>query len=436
MKHWTSSVFCVILGLFSGCAFIEGDKKLSLDETLPELGRIQVLSDVNAVGFEWQGLSQEPKASSINPSLIPSINTIIDGFVVYRADASSLNDARKKHKNTSADFFPAEAFKKIATIKNPFATHYFDSGLKPKSVYYYMFATLGANSTVGRTSRVIKVETSYVDAVEGVFGFSTTPTSNKLIITPHPNPSVKSYIIQRKNNQNTFSKVAELKHRFDIEFFDENLQDSKTYEYRVLAKDFLGNLSEPSEIISVRTLDLIRSVDGAQASKGLPLKVELKWEEHPDAIGYRIYVSDEPKGRYTFLAASKQTKYTHNLDEHGKTIYYQIVGIDEHSMDGKRLASPIEGSTLPPPQPPKITASFVENNVIIIEWEEPNDGRARKYALYRKEGRADANRYGNLRETKFIDKETNIGVVYTYSVVSVDEFGIQSAQSQSVSLSR
>lgn len=436
MRHWILGVFCAILGLFSGCAFVKSDKALSLDENLPELGKIQVLSDVNSVGFEWKALSQEPRANSINPSLIPAINTIIDGFVVYRADIHSLNEARKKHNNTSTDFFPLEAFKKIATIKNPFATHFFDSGLKSKSVYYYLFATLGPNSTVGKNSQVIKVETSYVDAVDGVFGFSTTPTSNKLIITPHSNPSVKSYIIQRKNHQNTFTKVGELKHRFDIEFFDENLQDSKTYEYRVLAKDFLGNLSEPSEVISVRTLDLIHSIEGGSASKGLPSRVELKWEEHPDALGYRIYTSDEPKGRYTFLAASKEAKYIHKVQEHGKVIYYQVVGVDEHSMDGKKLSSPLEGSTLPPPQTPKIVASFAENDTIVIEWEEPSDGRAVKYALYRKEGRADANRYGNLKGTRFVDKETKIGVVYTYSVVSVDEFDIQSAQSQSVSLSR
>lgn len=436
MRHWILSIFCVVLGLFSGCAFINNDQKLSLDENLPKLGRIQILSDVSSVGFEWKGLSPELHTDSTNPSLIPAINTIIDGYIVYRADTNSLNQARKNSQNTSADFFPAEAFKKIATIKNPFATHYFDSGLKPKSVYYYMFATLGPNNTVGRGSQVIKVETSYVDAVEGVFGFSTTPKSNKLIITPHPNPSVKSYIIQRKNSQNTFSKVAELKHRFDIEFFDENLQDGKTYEYRVLAKDFLGNVSEPSEVISVRTLDLIHSIEGAQASKGLPLKVELKWEEHPDALGYRIYVSDEPRGRYTFLAASKQAKYTHNVEEHGRVMYYQIVGIDEHSIDGKRLPSPIEGSTLSRPQTPKIVASFVENNTIVIEWEEPSDGRAKKYALYRKEGRADANRYRNIEGPRFVDRETSIGVTYTYSVVSVDEFGIESAQSEPVSLSR
>lgn len=436
MKRWILSAFCAILGLFSGCAFIKSNKPLSLDENLPELGKVQVLSDVNSVGFEWKGLSQEPKANSTNPSPIPAINTIIDGFVVYRADVNTLNEARNKHNNTSADFFPLEAFKKIATIKNPFATHFFDAKLKPKSMYYYLFATLGPNNTVGKYSQVIKVETSYVDAVEGVFGFSTTPTSNKLIITPHSNPSVKSYIIQRKNNQNVFVKVAELKHRFDIEFFDENLQDSKIYEYRVLAKDFLGNLSEPSEIISVRTLDLIPSVEGAVASKGLPFRVELKWDLHPNALGYRIYASDEPKGRYTFLATSKEAKYTHKVEEHGKVIYYQVVGVDEHSVDGKRLSSPLEGSTLPPPQTPKIIASFVENGTIVIQWEEPSDGRAIKYALYRKEGGADANRYRNLKGTQFIDKESKVGVVYTYSVVSVDEFDIESAKSQSVSLSR
>ena len=270
-----------------------------------------------------------------------------------------------------------------------------------------------------------------------MFAISVRPRNIKLIITPHPNPSIKSYIIQRQDADGRFVSLAELKHRLNIEFFDTNLQDGTTYTYRVLAKDFEGNISELSEKVSARTLDLIEPVEGASATTQLPLKIQLTWQPHPKATSYRIYADMQNNGRYKLITTTKNTSYTHALQDHGQSIAYQIVGVDMYGFDGDRLNAPIVGSTLSRPIAPNITSSQVQGNTIAITWDIPSDGRAIKYALYRRDSQTNRNnRYNNIKTTHFIDKEAKRGIEYTYSVVSIDEFGIESPQSPSVTLQR
>lgn len=417
MKYYRLSIFWIALLVFSGCGLVQ--KPLSIDEQLPQIHKIQSLSDVSSVAFEWESKDETEDGSP----------TAIEGFVVFRADEEALQ------QNTTDDL-TIESFKHIATLKNPLITHFFDTNLKPKSTYYYLFATLGKDNTISPYSQAIKVKTSFIDPVEGVFAISSRPRTIKLIITPHPNPSIKSYIIQRKDSKGDFQPIKELKHRLNIEYFDLHLQDSTTYTYRVMAKDFEGNISEPSEEVSARTLDLIERIEGISATTQLPLKINLAWQPHPKATAYRIYADMENNNRYKLIATTQNTSYTHTLKDHGQSIAYYIVGVDMYGFDGERGES-IRGSTLDRPSAPTITSSQVQGNTIVITWEIPSDGRAVKYALYRKDSQTNRNnRYNNIKTTHFVDKETKRGIDYTYSVVSVDKFGIESPQSAGVTLQR
>ena len=108
-----------------------------------------------------------------------------------------------------------------------------------------------------------------------------------------------------------------------------------------------------------------------------------------------------------------------------------------YGFDGERLGEPIVGTTLSRPATPTITSSQVQGNTIAITWAAPSDGRAVKYALYRRDSQTNRNnRYNNIKTTQFIDKEAKRGIDYSYSVVSIDKFGIESPQSGSVTLQR
>ncbi len=421
MKCYQLGLLWIVLGVFSGCGV---QKPLSIDENLPKIHKIKVLSDVSSVAFEWES---KDKLEDGSP-------TSIDGFVIFRADSSQHNAGQDSQAPQNLTL---ESFTHIATLKNPLATHFFDTNLKPKSTYYYLFATLGRDNTMSPYSQAIKVQTSFIDPIEGVFAISSRPRTIKLIITPHPNPSVKSYIIQRKDSQDEFKTLKELKHRLNIEYFDTNLQDGTSYVYRVLAKDFEGNISEPSEEVSVRTLDLIEPIEGVSATTHLPRQIQLAWQPHPKATSYRIYADMQNNGRYTLIATTQKTSYTHTLQNHGQNVAYQIVGVDMYGFDGERLGEPIVGATLSRPATPTITSSQVQGNTIAITWAAPSDGRAVKYALYRRDSQTNRNnRYNNIKTTQFIDKEAKRGIDYSYSVVSIDKFGIESPQSGSVTLQR
>lgn len=432
MKCWITTLFCNVLAILSltltGCTtLMQGfNQKFEQDSSLPTLSDIRTISDVSTIGFEWEMPAQKVDSQNVLKKLE------VEGFVIYRAKESDFVREELEQQN-----LPFSAFKQIAILKNPLATHFFDTNLAPKSVYYYLFATLGKNKTMSPLSKTLKVETSFIDPIEGLFVLNHKPKTLKIVITPHANPSIKSYIIQRQNDKGVFINITELKGRFNIEYFDTNLQDDTAYTYRVLAKDFLGNLSEPSTEVSERTLELLPSVENASATHGLPLKIELSWNPLSQAKRYKIYADMENNGQYKVLATTTKTHFTHTLKEHGQSVRYQIVGLDSYEMDGKMLKTPLVGSTLARPQAPKITSSKIEGQNIIIQWSVPEDSRAKKYALYRKEPQTNrSNRYNNIKSTNFIDKETKRALNYTYSVSSIDEFGIESQQSASVTLMR
>lgn len=435
MRYWILNTFwsvfiCSVFFVCSGCAgflhkFNEkfGEKFIE-NENLPRLSDVKILSDVSSVAFEWD----MPKVDENNVLQTADIQ----GYVIYRADEDSLKKA-----TVSKNSLPLNAFTQIAKLTNPLITHFYDSNLKPKSTYYYMFATLGEKKTISKKSKAFRVQTSFIDAVEEVFVSNTKPRTLKLVITPHSNPSVRSYIIERQNKDGKFVVIGELKDRLHIEFFDVGLEDATNYTYRVFAKDFLGNISEPSAEINARTIEILDSIENASASNGLPLKIELNWEQNPKAKHYKISVDSENDGRYKLLATTTDTSFTHTLTEHGKTLRYQIVAVDSFGIDGQMLKNPLIGSTLSRPESPKITAHRVQGNQLIIEWSIPSDGRTKKYAIYRKELQTNrSNRYNNIKSQIFIDKETKRGVSYVYSVASIDEFGIESLQSAAVTLKR
>ena len=78
------------------------------DESLPRVEGIRTITSDDEIGLEW------PRYDN---------NTAVLGFVVYRAPASG-----------------GEA-KKIATIADPYSTHYVDTRLQPGTSYKYTVRT-------------------------------------------------------------------------------------------------------------------------------------------------------------------------------------------------------------------------------------------------------------------------------------------------------
>lgn len=401
---------CAPLSIFlNACVASLNNTPLQEDTSLPPLNSVKTIPDVSSIAFEWKFIQ----------------NDNITGFVIYRAKANETN------------------LQKIATIKNRFATHYFDTNLTPQTKYTYAFATLGENNTISPKSK-ISVQTSFIDPVESVFALNNQPRTIKLIWSPHPNPSIDSYLIQRLNKAGEFKTIKTIPHRLSVEYFDDNLQDGESYTYRIIAQNYEGTKSKPSESISIKTIPQPAPIEDIRASTDLPRAISITWQEAPDTQGvskkqYKILYSQNGKN-YKKLAITNQTQYLHKLNdkEDGISYYYQVVLLGDNDLQGHFSSHPAKGFSLPPPSKPTHFEGKMLDNKATLSWQIPSDDRIVSFIVYRKENGlwTQSMRFVDIHNGSFIDKEMEEGKVYTYSVVSVDKNGIESAHTAEITLQK
>ncbi|WP_163534978.1 fibronectin type III domain-containing protein [Helicobacter suis] len=383
-------------------SFLKGEE--TIDANLPVVEGIKTINDVQSVGFEWQPVS------------VPSL---IDGFAIYRMQKD-------------------QTYRRVGMVKNPLATHYYDEGLTPQTQYYYKIATIGKNGGVSNMSQAISVNTSYINPVESVFASQEGPKEVKIFWSPHPNPSISRYIIQREGPDGKFSNIGVVKNRLYVEYFDKNLPDGQEHRYRVIAESFEGAKSLPSVVVVGRTKAAPRDLSNVQASTDLTRKIKLTWSpsEQSDVVDYRIYAADHADGKFKNIAETKNTNYTDLVDLDGVQRFYKIVAVDKYGLEGAMPAGAISGMTLPRPTTPVITKGTIEDGRAIIQWQSIQDGRVKDYAVYRFDGNSNSQplRFGNILNTQFIDKNMVSGRKYRYQVVSVDADGLESRPSKEVEL--
>ena len=132
----------VLLSVFLSACFSFFNANLQEDSSLPRLDSVNTLVDVSSVGFEWKLINNEK----------------VKGYVIYRSESGE-----------------GKGLQRIATIKNRFATHFYDINLSPQTKYIYAFAVLGENDTISPKSEPIHIQTSFIDPVESVFAINNQP---------------------------------------------------------------------------------------------------------------------------------------------------------------------------------------------------------------------------------------------------------------------
>lgn len=402
MRQLIRAVYCTLLGMiFSGCSHLFFNP--SLDLGLSTLDSIQVLPDVSSVAFEWKRVNDANVA----------------GFVVYRKEN-------------------AGEFKRIAIIENPIATHFYDRGLKPESIYSYQFAILGKNDTISQRSKTFNVKTSFIDSLETLYATSDEPRLVKLIWNPHPNPSIEKYIIEKRID-GVWKEIGQVKNRLGVEYFDRNLLDGMTYEYRVAGVSFQGDRSRYSSIAKATTKFPPPPLNNITASNNLAKLIVLKWDASKisDLAGYVVYASEKEKGDFKKVAQVLMPLLEFKTEKNGMEWFFKVVAIDKDGIQGSLSQVPIRGISLIPPSAPVIKGANVQEGVAVIGWEVP-DQRVNEIVVFRKEGIFDTPLKFKLpaRANKFVDKEMQDGVEYTYWVEFVDVNQIPSAPSQEFKLKK
>lgn len=398
------------IAIFSGCASLE-NSSLSLfgssdqvDPSLPTIKKIRTINDVKSIGFEWEKIDN---------------TALIKGIVIYRVQKGGV-------------------LKKLTTIKNPLATHYCDTDLIPQTQYAYEFSTLGQNGLVSTRTPILNVKTSFIDPIESVFASVDYPKEIKLIWSPHPNPSISRYIIQRQNEKGMFLNIGTIKNRLYVEYFDKELQDGKEYKYRVLAESFEGAKSLPSIVVTGKTKPEPIGITELQASNNLARTIRIDWKKslQEDVVKYKIYSASSLRANFSLAGETKNNFYIHKVNDDGVERFYKVVPVDNAGIEGTMPAHSAKGMTLRAPKAPIITRAVIENNRAIIQWHKLDDPQVKGYIVYRYEGNfsSKALRFSDIKKNEFIDKEMRTGKKYRYQVASIDKNGLESKPSESVEL--
>ncbi len=379
--------------------------KKKLDRSLPFVTQIKATSTLSKVLLEWK----------------PIRDRRIAGYRIFRNNRDG-------------------GFKLIKTINDPFVSHYTDKNLNQNIFYKYLISAYTKDGRVSEAKQIkIKKTHDKIKALSEVHAVSNLPSRIKLLWKVHKDYRVDGYIIQRRWKQEpAWKTITQLRDRLNVEYIDKDIIDGIRYQYRILATTKEGTFSRPSRSVEANSKRLPKEVSGIMATDNQPKKVQIIWKESRDRdiMYYKIYASSFADGLFSMIAKTRSTHYTDKFDRDGEVRYYKITAVDKDGLESKKQITPIRGSTLKPLKAPVILGYKGENGVITLKWKNM-DKRTKSYTIYKKywdKWRFKQQKIVGFGTETFIDKRIKIDKKYTYYVVAVDEYKIESRPSEKITV--
>ena len=406
MKKWVKITSTLLLTLLiSGCStknLGEGNQP-KIDETLEVIdsNSIRTISGITSIAFEWQKVD----------------DSRVVGYNLYRAN---LNEESTK-------------LKQVDFIKNRYASHFLDDKLEPNTKYAYTFSSATESGIESKPTKTFQVMTlPRPEAIAFIQAISNLPRQIKIIWRPHQNESIQYYKVFRSTPQDPdWEKLETLDGRLQAEYIDTRLKDNVVYLYKVVAYTFEDIPSLDSEIVKAQTKALPAGVQNLTATNNQPKKITLNWEpsQSVDAVKYVIYRNTTPDGSFNELKQVSNDIFTYEdfINEDGKTYFYKVTTIDKDGLESSTEVNPAMGITLSKLNKPILTLAQIQGEKAILNWQ-PGDDRAKYYNIYKtiKDGffKVRNEKYTNITDLRYEDKDIVRGVEYKYSIEAVDENGI------------
>lgn len=419
MKLWTQTTFYVVLlVIFSGCATLTPKTESKIDPTLQvvKLTKYGVAVDINAIGFEWENIT----------------DTRVNGLYIYKRNESAGKSTEESDVESAPVYYK--------TLETRFKTHYVDTEVTPDTKYSYYFKTY-SDDAESLDSEITYVNTlPILESVAWIQSIQNMPRSAKIIWRPHTNQKVESYIIERSTiEDNEWTELARIHGRLNAEYIDNGLKDKHTYKYRIRVLTFDDIISTPSEIVKVVTKPLPITVRSIVATKDLPKKIKLTWEESTikDFTNFNVYRSENIDTDYELVEKTTETTFIDYIDEDGKEYYYRVSVIDQDDLESKHDEVSAFGSTIPRPVAPTLVKAILieDDNLVHLVWTK-SDVRTKLYTVVKthKEGwfKTIKESFTHLEDEKFTDTNISRGYTYNYYILSIDENSISSKPSQEV----
>lgn len=232
---------------------------------------------------------------------------------------------------------------------------------------------------------------------------------------------------------------------------------TRTYKYNQLAsinyfklkavgKNGQSILSSPNMVQPIDSIPPVqpKGLIGTIDTLGI---VELSWQANtePDLRGYKIYRADRPNQEFTMLnkysAQTTNFKDSINVLTFSKNVYYKIMALDQRYNESEYSdVLVLKRPDKIPPTSPIFDSYEQKDNTVILKWIKSSSDDVATEIVYRKTVNAENDLWEKVFETKtdttalYIDKTINPGVKYLYTMVAIDESGLESPPSPPLSI--
>ncbi len=408
-------LFIGLILLFSGCGqkgaiSLPNMNELRLDRSLTTVKNLKTINSMTEIAIEWT----------------PVTNKNVAGYRIFRSENN-------------------KAYKLIKVIPDRFSAHYTDTHLKPNSIYIYKVSLFTKDGRVSLTNTTKPVSTKgRIEPPVIVEAISNLPNRIKILWRAHPDPTVKAYIIEKREvGKREYKRIAILRNRLSVEYIDKAVIPQKEYEYRIRAKTFEGVVSSPSEVVRAHAKALPATISRINATTNMPKQIQITWiDPNPvDRIDhYNIYSSAFKDGLYTFLASVKDKKYIDKINKDGVIRYYQVTAVDFDNLESPKGVVVAKGKTMGYGDGPIINSAVIRHNAVILTWTPPKEN-IKSYTIIKKywdgwrlkkikivDFKSDGN------PVRFIDKKIKPNTKYTYYVIGVNSLGIPTEPSSAIAI--
>ncbi|WP_423218586.1 fibronectin type III domain-containing protein [Syntrophothermus lipocalidus] len=240
-------------------------------------------------------------------------------------------------------------------------TTYTDTGLNLSNDYYYRVRSDGGNQISG-PSNVVKVTmppAAPTDLQASVNGKSVT-----LSWTGSANAS---YIVERSTDGSVWEQVAEVPET-ETTYQDTAPRWETTYNYRVLAKNSGGMISEPSESVQATTSAIPVPQNLKASVSGNAITV--KWDAVAGIGQYKVERSVDGAS-WREVTLTDENYFTDNDLEWETTYYYRVRSMDSDQESDPSQPVSVKTAQKPIPAAPRLAFS-VDNTRIGVSWNYQN----------------------------------------------------------------
>ena len=185
--------------------------------------------------------------------------------------------------------------------------------------------------------------------------------------------SVKYKIYSSENPTEEYSFVNETN---ETRMKFSNLDNTKTYYYKVSAVDSDDREGAKSDYISVSVLGDLPSVpQGLFANLTIDnfdngkISVNLTWNSVNDADEYKVYRSTQPQISYDYYAPTKNNSMTINELKTGTKYYFKVSAVNSNGESSKSQEVSVQTpQPTAPSTPTGLSAQGIASDTILIKW--------------------------------------------------------------------